>query len=62
MPSGSSVFLIAVSPGVLNEEAELFSCVACSFEERCTFGVVLLEALSVVSPKTRLMDTASHGR
>ena len=51
-------FYFAVSPGVVSEEAELFRCVACSFEERCTFGVVLLEDLSVVSPKTRLMDTA----
>ena len=42
----------------MSEGVELFRHVAYLFKDRCAFGVVLLEALGIVNPKTRLMDRA----
>lgn len=44
--------------GVGSEDAELLRHVMCWLEDKSAFGVVLLEALNIVSPKARPMERA----
>lgn len=53
-----SVLPAAERRGVDSEDAELPRHVMCWLEDKSALGVVLLEALNIVSPQARLMERA----